>query len=156
MIVTELHETPFDPIARMGSLQDRVRTLYPSQTGAVTQFVGYMRDHNQNDTVRSMQLEYYPGMTDKALVALAEEAKLTFDLQAVAIDHRVGHIDVGDAIVLIAVWASHRAAAFEANEWLIEALKHRVPLWKQETLSDGQKRWVNANTPGRDKSEPSD
>lgn len=116
--------------------------------GATAVFVGSMRDFNEGDDVAAMHLEHYPGMTEKFLATLAQEAMQRWELLDVLIVHRIGEIHPGDPIVLLAVWSAHRAAAYEANRYLMEALKSRAPFWKKETLSDSSQRWVEKNTPG--------
>jgi len=94
-----------------------------------------------------MTLEHYPGMTERALAGIADEARTRWPVNALLIVHRVGPIGPGDAIVLTAAWSAHREAAFAACRYLIEELKHRAPFWKKETLADGGSRWVARNTP---------
>lgn len=135
----------FDPWA---ALQAHQRGLAGGSFGATAVFVGSMRDFNQGDAVRGMTLEHYPGMTEHQLEAVVAEAAERWPILDALIHHRVGRIDPAEPIVLTAVWSAHRAAAFEANRFLMEALKSRAPFWKRETLNDGQERWVEKNTPG--------
>lgn len=114
--------------------------------GATAVFVGTMRDINEGDQVSKMTLEHYSGMTEKELGKIAEEAMQKWDLLDVLIVHRVGEIVPNESIVLLAVWSAHRAAAFDANRYIMEALKSRAPFWKKEALPDGE-RWVEKNTP---------
>jgi molybdopterin synthase catalytic subunit len=86
-------------------------------------------------------------MTGRYLERIAREAVTRWDLLDCLVVHRVGRLEPGEPIVLVAVWTAHRAAAFEACRYLIEELKHRAPFWKKETLLDGE-RWVESNTPG--------
>ena len=120
--------------------------------GAVASFVGLVRGHNrvegQESGIASMTLEHYPGMTEKHLEAIIDEARSRFDIDEALIIHRVGPIHPAETIVLTAVWSAHRKAAFDANRYLMEELKHRAPFWKKETLNDGSTRWVEQNTPG--------
>lgn len=116
--------------------------------GATASFVGTMRNFNDGDDVTGMMLEHYPGMTEKELEAVIQDAKSKWDIQEALIVHRVGDIAPGEPIVLTAVWSAHRAAAFDACRFLMEALKSRAPFWKKETLKDGSHRWVERNTPG--------
>ena len=117
--------------------------------GANVTFLGRMRDFNETENITSMQLEHYPGMTEKFLNAIAEEATSKWDILDVLIVHRVGEVTPGDTIVVVVVWAAHRAHAYEANQYIMEALKSRAPFWKKETLSQGGARWVEKNTPGK-------
>lgn len=104
-----------------------------------------MRDFNEGTSVRAMTLEHYPGMTENHLEQIGQEAKARWPILDGLIIHRVGEVQPGDPIVLIAVWSAHRSAAFEACRFLIEDLKSRAPFWKQETLAEGA-RWVEKNT----------
>lgn len=111
--------------------------------GAVASFVGYARDINDGSGVTAMTLEHYPGMTEKALAALADEAATRWTLIDATIIHRVGRLLPGDPIVLVAVASRHRGDAFAACEYLMDALKTRAPFWKKEETPDGE-RWVDA------------
>lgn len=116
--------------------------------GATATFVGTMRDLNEGDEVLEMTLEHYPAMTEKQLQGIIDEAKEKWPLLHILLMHRVGKILPADPIVLVAVWSAHRAAAFDACRFLMEALKHKAPFWKKENLSSGESRWVAKNTPG--------
>ena len=111
--------------------------------GAVASFVGYARDINDGSGVTAMTLEHYPGMTEKALAALVEEACARWSLLDVTVIHRVGRLLPGDPIVLVAVASSHRGEAFAACEFIMDALKTRAPFWKKEETPEGE-RWVDA------------
>jgi molybdopterin synthase catalytic subunit len=111
--------------------------------GAVASFVGLARDLNEGLGVSAMTLEHYPGMTEKALGAIVEEARRRWPLQDVTVIHRVGRLLPGDPIVLVAVAAAHRGEAFAACEFLMDYLKTRAPFWKKEETPDGE-RWVEA------------
>jgi molybdopterin synthase catalytic subunit len=113
------------------------------QVGALVTFVGLMRDCNAGEAVSAMTLEHYPGMTEKALGAIAAEAAERWDLEAIRIVHRVGPLTPQEAIVFVGVASRHRGEAFRACEFLIDALKTRAPFWKQETTAHGS-RWVEA------------
>ena len=106
-----------------------------------------MRDFNEGDDVRGMHLEHYPGMTEKHLGEIVRDAAQQFGLLDALVIHRVGRIEPGEPIVLVAVWSAHRAAAFSACRAVMEALKSRAPFWKKETLAD-RERWVARNTAG--------
>ncbi len=123
-------------------------SLVKGSYGASANFIGTMRDFNEGDDVVAMELEHYPGMTEKELHAIINDAKSRWDIIDALIVHRVGKIDTGEPIVLTVVCSAHRAAAFDACRFLMEALKSRAPFWKKETLSDGSQRWVEKNTPG--------
>src|SRR5581483_5549696 len=117
--------------------------------GATLSFVGTMRDFNEGDTVAAMTLEHYPGMTEKHLDQICAEARRRWDIIDALIVHRVGELRPNEPIVLVAVWAAHRGAAFDAGRYLIEELKSRAPFWKKEQLAQGS-RWVEHNTPATD------
>lgn len=141
----EIVTTEFNP---WQSLQTYENTLSAQQGkwGAVATFIGSMRDYNEGDTVKAMFLEHYPGMTENYLQHLSETALQRWEILDTLIIHRVGEINPADTIVLVAVWAGHRAPAFDACRFLIEELKHRAPFWKKETLQDDNQRWVEKNT----------
>lgn len=138
MIDIRVQAEPFDIAAEQEDLyRGRLRV------GALVTFVGLMRDMNAGDRVDKMTLEHYPGMTEKALTAIAEEAAGRWDLQGIRILHRVGELRPQDPIVLVAVTSTHRYEAFRACELLIDYLKTRAPFWKKEITGDGE-RWVDA------------
>lgn len=135
----------FDPYA----IQAVHEASLPSGNfGATASFIGTMRSFNEGDDVTGLMLEHYPGMTEKELEAIIEDAKKQWPIEDALIVHRVGDIQPGEPIVLTVVWSAHRAAAFDACRFLMEALKSRAPFWKKETLRDGSNRWVEKNTPG--------
>ncbi len=111
--------------------------------GAIASFIGLARDSNNGSEVRAMTLEHYPAMTEKALAEIADEALQRWALLDVTLIHRVGRLLPGDPIVLVIVASSHRAEAFAACEFLMDALKTRAPFWKKEETSAGE-RWVEA------------
>ncbi len=117
------------------------------QYGATASFVGTMRDFNEDKHVQSMTLEHYPGMTEKHLEKICEDAHQQWELIEILIIHRIGEINIADPIVLVCVWSAHRAEAFDACRFIMEDLKSKAPFWKQESSPDG-KRWVEKNTPG--------
>lgn len=111
--------------------------------GAIASFVGLARDHNDGSGVTAMTLEHYPGMTEKALAALVDEAGSRWTLLDVTLIHRVGRLLPGDSIVLVVVASQHRGDAFAACEFIMDYLKTRAPFWKKEATPDGE-RWVEA------------
>jgi len=113
--------------------------------GAIASFVGLARDLNEGSGVAAMTLEHYPGMTEKALAALVDEANSRWNLLDVSVIHRVGRLLPGDPIVLVAVASSHRGEAFAACEFIMDFLKTRAPFWKKEETPQGE-RWVEART----------
>ena len=111
--------------------------------GAVCSFIGTVRDRNEGDRVSSMELEHYPGMTEKSIEAMVDEAFRRFDIFGARVIHRVGLLQPLDQIVLVAVSSAHRGEAFQACEFLMDYLKTQAPFWKKETTPDGA-RWVDA------------
>ena len=109
--------------------------------GAIVTFTGTVRDMNLGDSVGGLCLEHYPGMTEKALQAILDEASERWPLEAVRVIHRVGQLYPGDRIVFVGVTSAHRKAAFEACEFVMDYLKTRAPFWKKETTQAGH-RWV--------------
>lgn len=137
-ISIKVQSEPFDPDAE----SRQVRAGNPSVGGVVT-FLGLMRDLNEGDNVSHMTLEHYPGMTEKALQQIAEEAMQRWDLAAINVVHRVGELLPEDPIVLVAVASRHRGEAFRGCEFVIDYLKSRAPFWKKEQTASGE-RWVDA------------
>ncbi|RKP52400.1 molybdopterin synthase catalytic subunit MoaE [Trinickia fusca] len=113
------------------------------KVGAVACFVGTVRDLNDGDSVMALELEHYPGMTEKALEAIVDEARKRWPGIDVLIVHRVGKLAPLDQIVLAAATAAHRHEAFAACEFVMDYLKTQAPFWKKETTADGE-RWVDA------------
>ena len=140
----ELLGEGFDPYARLAQFE---QGLAVGSYGATSCFVGSMRDFNLGDDVAEMELEHYPGMTERFLQRIADDAAGHWELLDGLIVHRYGRVAPGDAIVLIGVWSAHRGAAFEACRFMIEELKHQAPFWKRETVGNAS-RWVESNTLG--------
>lgn len=144
----EIRETPFNPWELLQRYEeDVVRNHSGGKFGASAVFVGTMRDFNQGDAVQGMSLEHYPGMTEKELGRIVEEARQRWTLVAELVIHRVGPLQPDEPIVLVAVWSAHRKEAFEACRHIMEALKSRAPFWKKEKLAEGD-RWVDNNSDG--------
>ena len=114
-------------------------------TGAVTSFIGTVRDrHGPGPAeVSAMELEHYPGMTERAIEAMIDEALTRFELRAVRVIHRIGVLLPGEQIVLVAVSSAHRGESFKGCEFLMDYLKTQAPFWKKETTPAGA-RWVDA------------
>jgi len=137
---------PFEPWSTL-SEYTRTRAATLGSYGATGVFVGTMRDFNEGEQVARMELEHYPGMTEKALESIQAEARSQWAIIDALIVHRVGTVEPGDPIVLTAAWSSHRGDALDACRHIMEALKSRAPFWKRETVS-GSARWVESNTDG--------
>ena len=133
-----IQESDFDLSAEIANLRKGDR-----QVGAVVSFLGTVRDMNVGSEVHSMTLEYYPGMTEKALEAIVAQAKARWDIRNTLIIHRVGPLKPEDQIVLVVVTSAHRAEAFAACEFMMDYLKTAAPFWKKEETADGG-RWVDA------------
>lgn len=142
-MLIEIKESAFEPYQRL--LEYQAEAGFSGKFGATAVFVGSMREFNQGDDVEAMLLEHYPGMTEKYLQKISEEAANKWDILDSLIVHRVGEMLPNDPIVLVAVWSAHRAAAFDASRYLMEELKSRAPFWKKERLAE-QTRWVEKNT----------
>lgn len=137
----------FEPFEEVQQHQQQLETdIGKGKYGASTVFIGSMRDFNEAHHVSNMTLEYYPGMTESALEVICNEAKEKWPVLDTLIVHRVGDIQPNDTIVLVVVWSAHRAAAYDANRYIMEALKFRAPFWKKESTATGGK-WVEKNTP---------
>ena len=113
--------------------------------GAIASFVGVVRDMNEGTHVAQMTLEHYPGMTEKALEDIVEQARRRWDIYDALVVHRIGTLRPTDQIVLVMVASAHRGEAFDACEFLMDYLKTRAPFWKKESTPEGS-RWVEART----------
>lgn len=120
--------------------------------GATTLFVGKVREMNLGDSVSGLYLEHYPAMTKKALQEIVDEARSRWDLQRVAVIHRIGQLNTGDEIVLVGVGSAHRGDAYHANEFIMDYLKTCAPFWKRETTPQGE-RWIEGRESDRQEAE---
>jgi molybdopterin synthase catalytic subunit len=111
--------------------------------GAVCSFIGTVRDRNDGQSVSAMELEHYPGMTEKAIEAMIDEAFRRFQILGARVIHRVGPLKPLDQIVLVVVSSAHRGQSFQACEFLMDYLKTQAPFWKKEETPEGA-RWVDA------------
>ena len=126
----------FDPGAELNALHAANLGI-----GAVTGFVGYVRDFNEGRDVHGLFLEHYPGMTEKALASIVVEAEQRWPLLRVEVVHRVGHLPPGEPIVFVGTASAHRQAALDACTFIMDYLKTRAPFWKKEDTPEGA-RWV--------------
>ena len=131
-----VQEPAFDPGALLNQFGAGV-----AGAGAIVSFSGIVRD--DSGQMQAMVIEHYPGMTERALHGIAEEAQRRWDLADVLVIHRHGRLRTGETIMMVATAARHRVAAFAAAEFLMDYLKSRAPFWKQEIGPDGA-RWVAA------------
>ncbi|UCG98727.1 MAG: molybdopterin synthase catalytic subunit MoaE [Burkholderiales bacterium] len=139
MSVRIQHED-FDAGAEIG----RLRAGDP-RVGAVASFVGVARDRNDGAAVSSLVLEHYPGMTEKAIEAIVNQAKARWSVFEILVIHRIGELKPLEQIVLVVVTSSHRGDAFAACEFVMDYLKTEAPFWKKETTPAGE-RWVDARS----------
>ena len=145
----ELTDSEFNPWEDVQTFQNECINKHGKhgKYGATTVFVGTMRDMNEGSQIKSMLLDHYPEMTLKHLKEIASSAQAKFDILDIMLTHRIGRVYPNDTIVCVAVWSVHRAAAYDANRYIMEDLKSKTPIWKKEELIDSQ-RWVEKNTPG--------
>jgi molybdopterin synthase catalytic subunit len=113
------------------------------RVGAVCSFIGTVRDRNDGQSVSTMELEHYPGMTESSIEAMIDDAHKRFDIYAARVIHRVGLLQPLDQIVMVAVTSAHRGESFKACEFLMDYLKTQAPFWKKEVTPEGA-RWVDA------------
>jgi molybdopterin synthase catalytic subunit len=128
---------------------DEIEALGGDGVGAVASFIGMVRG---DDGLTALTLEHYPGMTESEIGRIAEDAARRWPLLGITILHRVGRLTAGERIVLVAVAASHRGAAFEACEFLMDFLKTKAPFWKEEERG-GDTRWVEHRASDHDAAE---
>ena len=137
-----IQRADFDLTAEIAALR-----AHNASVGAVCGFVGTVRDRHAQASaespVLSMELEHYPGMTEKAIEAMIDAAHQRFDILGARVVHRIGLLQPSDQIVLVAVSSVHRSESFKACEFLIDYLKTQAPFWKKEQTSQGL-RWVDA------------
>lgn len=126
----------------VGAEINRIRAGKP-QIGAIATFTGLVRDINDHADVSGMTLEHYPGMTEKALAAIMQEAAARWQIDDALIIHRIGELRPLDQIVLVIVASGHRQEAFAACEFMMDYLKTQAPFWKKENTPAGA-RWVDA------------
>lgn len=133
-MTARVQTAPFDLAAEMHGFGDGA--------GAIVTFSGVVRDDNGRMT--ALEIEHYPGMTERALNDFGQEAARRFDLTDWRIIHRHGHLAVGAQIMMVATAARHRRSAFDAADYLMDWLKSRAPFWKREIARDGSGKWVEA------------
>ena len=133
-----IQQQDFDLSAEVAALRQG-----DARVGAVCSFVGTVRDRNEGDAVATLELEHYPGMTEKSIEAMIDAAMARFDIYAARVVHRVGLLQPLDQIVMVAVTSAHRGESFQACEFLMDYLKTQAPFWKKEVTPAGS-RWVDA------------
>jgi molybdopterin synthase catalytic subunit len=127
---------PIDP-------QQVLSCVASNDAGAIILFLGTTREFTHGRRTISLDYECYPAMAEKKLAELESQARERWPLTGCLIVHRLGHLELGEASIAIAVSSPHRAAAFEAGQWLIDTIKEVVPIWKQEHWADGTSEWVH-------------
>jgi len=132
----ELSDKPID----VAAVLDRVQSL---AAGAVVLFLGTTREMTAGRRTQSLEYECYPEMARKKLQELEAESRRRWPITACAILHRLGHLELGEASVAVAVSTPHREDAFAAAKWLIDTIKEDVPIWKCENWADGTTEWVH-------------
>ena len=142
--MVEITEAPID----FAALTERVRS---NQAGAVCLFLGTVRELTGDRRTAALDYEAYPEMALKTLTDLEAEARRRWPITEAALVHRVGHLDLGEVSVAVAVSCPHRHQAFDACRWLIDTLKEVVPIWKKETWADGTEEWVHPGLDARNR-----
>jgi molybdopterin synthase catalytic subunit len=136
LAMIQLTNAPIDPDTVLSSVASR-------DAGAVVLFLGTTREFTRGRRTLSLDYECYPEMAEKMLAELEAQARERWPLTGCSIVHRLGHLELGEASIAIAVSSPHRAVAFEAGQWLIDTIKQVVPIWKQENWADGTSEWVH-------------
>ena len=139
MATIRVQSEPFDVGAEMVALSSGQTGI-----GGIGCFVGTVRDEGGGRRITAMSLEHYPGMTEREMAGIAEQAIERWHLLGCTLIHRVGRLLPGDGIVLVLAASAHRAAALEATQFLIDWLKTGAPFWKKEYFADGGDAWVGA------------
>lgn len=131
----KVQSADFDPQTEIAQMHSG------AAAGAEVTFIGLVREHSDNSQILALHIEHYPGMTERELERIGAEAAARFGILDALIIHRYGPLQPTDRIVQVSVWSQHRAAAFDACRYLIDALKTRAPFWKREITPAGE-RWV--------------
>ena len=143
-MAVRIQEQDFDVSSELAALR-----AGDTRVGAVATFTGLVRDLNDAAQVSTLTLEHYPGMTEKALAQIVDDAKQRWDIYDALVIHRVGSLKPGDQIVLVAVTSAHRGESFAACQFIMDYLKTRAPFWKKEQTPEGE-RWVEARASDED------
>jgi len=143
-MAVRIQEQDFDVSSELATLRGG-----DTRVGAVATFTGLVRDLNDAAQVSTLTLEHYPGMTEKALAQIVDDAKQRWDIYDALVIHRVGPLKPGDQIVFVAVTSAHRGESFAACQFIMDYLKTRAPFWKKEQTPEGE-RWVEARASDED------
>ena len=138
-MIVKVQQEDFNTQNEIENLKNRCKEI----PGAITSFIGYVRDYSNNKKITSLNIEHYPGMTEKKLMEISQQASKKWPLLGSLIIHRYGKLDTSDQIVLTAAASLHRRAAFEATEFMMDYLKTSAPFWKSEIINN-RKVWVKA------------
>ena len=125
-----------DPAALLGEVRS-------PEYGAISSFIGIVRELNDGRKVRAIEYSAYTGMAELELKRILDEAEERFDVHSIVVEHRIGHLERGDVSVAIVVAHAHRAPALDCTRFVIEEIKRRVPIWKMEHYEDGTREWVD-------------
>lgn len=143
-MAVRIQEQDFDVSSELATLR-----AGDTRVGAVATFTGLVREVNDAAQVSTLTLEHYPGMTEKALAQIVDDAKQRWDIYDALVIHRVGPLKPGDQIVFVAVASAHRGESFAACQFIMDYLKTRAPFWKKEQTPEGE-RWVEARASDED------
>jgi len=143
-MAVRIQEQDFDVSSELATLR-----AGDTRVGAVATFTGLVREVNDAAQVSTLTLEHYPGMTEKALAQIIDDAKQRWDIYDALVIHRVGPLKPGEQIVFVAVTSAHRGESFAACQFIMDYLKTRAPLWKKEQTPEGE-RWVEARASDED------
>ena len=143
-----LHATAFEPLEALAQWQQELLSGGQTPSAAESLFIGRVRgEAADGSTLAALELEHYPGMTERQLEQLAQDCMARHGVSHCLIQHRVGRVLPGEAIVLVAIGADRRGPAQRCCQELLEALKHDAPFWKRELHADGRSAWITGNTP---------
>lgn len=137
----ELSPERLDPTALRTHLISRA-------AGAYCSYEGWVRDHNDGKAVAALHYHGYPELAQSMASIIIEEAKIKYSILAASIAHRIGSLEIGDGAVWVGVTARHRGDSFQACQYIVENVKHRLPIWKKEIYADGTVRWIENNHSG--------
>ena len=141
-LIASVVDRPIDPGALLDAVADH-------GTGATVLFLGTVRNVHDGRAVLGIDYHAYASMAEREMRAIAREATIRFDLTALAVEHRVGYLGLGEASVAIAASHARRQAALDATQYVIDEIKRRVPIWKREHYADGTREWVDPSRTSR-------
>ena len=123
------------------AVDEAIASVASAGAGAIDVFLGVVRNNNLGREVDHLEYEAYPQMAERVMREIGEAAREEYGLEAYAVLHRTGRLEIGEASLLVVVSCAHRAASFEACRWMVDEIKKRVPVWKKEVWSDGE-TWI--------------